>query len=111
MENKDAYDFLPATAFLPSEKRKQKMRQWVRDERIPWKDRYHGYLRSALWSQRRKQLFRKRGKICERCGKAKEHLHIHHLSYVRLGCEDDEDLKILCESCHILMHPRKRSCT
>ena len=31
-------------------------------------------------------------------------LHCHHLTYKRFGCEEENDLQILCESCHTKTH-------
>jgi hypothetical protein len=31
-------------------------------------------------------------------------LHVHHYTYERLGCERDEDLVTLCETCHSELH-------
>jgi 5-methylcytosine-specific restriction endonuclease McrA len=41
---------------------------------------------------------------CERCGKFKP-VDLHHLTYARLGHEEDGDLKLYCRDCHNLMHP------
>lgn len=42
---------------------------------------------------------------CEECGATDVALHVHHLTYVNLGDEKDEDLKVLCEPCHKSKHP------
>jgi len=36
---------------------------------------------------------------CAACGSESE-LHVHHTSYERLGNEADDDLQVLCASCH-----------
>lgn len=36
---------------------------------------------------------------CQRCP-SKRNLHVHHLSYERLGAEFDRDVEVLCENCH-----------
>lgn len=67
---------------------------------------YRKYLNSEEWRTRRKALLRERGRACERCAATKR-LHVHHLTYVRLGSELPSDLQILCADCHAEIH-RKR---
>lgn len=40
------------------------------------------------------------GKKCFACGSRRGPLHIHHLTYVRLGNEQLRDLRPLCVPCH-----------
>jgi hypothetical protein len=70
-----------------------------------WWRRYYAYINSPRWRGLKERLLRERGVNCERCGKFKP-LDLHHLTYVRLGNEDDEDLKLYCRDCHDLMHPQ-----
>ena len=38
-------------------------------------------------------------------------LEVHHLSYARLGHEHDEDLYVVCRSCHSDLHGYPRELT
>ena len=40
---------------------------------------------------------------CELCF-SPNHLHLHHLTYQRLGCERVDDVVLLCYTCHQLQH-------
>ena len=67
---------------------------------------YQAVLASARWKRLRARLLRERGERCERCrasftpGTGARHLSLHHLTYERLGHELDEDVQLLCETCH-----------
>jgi hypothetical protein len=64
---------------------------------------YAEYLKSKEWRDIRNRLLKERGFNCERCN-SKKNLQIHHLTYERLGFEEDNDLVILCEKCHKEVH-------
>lgn len=66
---------------------------------------YADYLRSDMWRWKRNKLFAMRGRKCEKCGETKL-LHIHHLTYERLGHERFTDLMILCSNCHKKVHKK-----
>ena len=66
-------------------------------------DEYRAYLRTERWRSRRDWALRQRGHHCEACGSAHA-LHVHHRSYDRLGDELLEDLRVLCDHCHALVH-------
>jgi len=65
-----------------------------------YREQYTDYIKSPEWRARRKQLFWKRGRSCERCKTSPRVLQVHHLTYERLGNERDNDLVILCIPCH-----------
>lgn len=44
---------------------------------------------------------------CEACGTARL-LHVHHRTYERFGQEHADDLSVLCEACHALVHDLHR---
>jgi 5-methylcytosine-specific restriction endonuclease McrA len=76
-------------------------------------EEYDTYLQSAHWQDFRKQVFAKQrerlGKnCCERCPKGGDDtkLHVHHLTYERLGKECFEDVQIICGECHDKEHGR-----
>lgn len=67
------------------------------------KEKYKKYITSKKWKEKKAQLFELRGKECEQCG-YKHRLHVHHLTYERLGEENLDDLQILCFQCHMSKH-------
>lgn len=65
---------------------------------------YREYLQSEHWMQfRAKILSRDHG--CRKCGSHKQ-LEVHHLTYDRLGEEQNTDVISLCHRCHKAMHRR-----
>lgn len=66
------------------------------------KDEYQKYLRSAHWLRFRAKV-RKHKKSCKNCG-SKKNLHVHHVSYARLGNERFSDVMMLCAICHTAHH-------
>jgi hypothetical protein len=41
-----------------------------------------------------------RCRLCFAAGTARSPLHVHHATYVRLGCEAPGDVTTLCAECH-----------
>lgn len=70
---------------------------------------YQDYLQSDEWKRRAKMLKQKVGWRCADCNRMmSEHkLHVHHLTYERLGNEAPGDLRVLCFQCHQKTHSRK----
>lgn len=68
---------------------------------------YLAYIDSLEWGKKREEAFLFHGRYCNSCGK-KDHLHIHHLTYVNLFNEKMEDLMVLCEWCHKGLHRSKK---
>lgn len=75
------------------------------------KTEYRQYIASAEWQERRKRfLVECSDGHCDRCRLPRwvailaydQDLHVHHLSYERVGQESDEDLQALCRRCHEL---------
>jgi hypothetical protein len=64
---------------------------------------YKNYLTSPDWRARRNARLHHARWCCERCGQ-RRHLHVHHRTYERLGCERLEDLEVLCLDCHEQTH-------
>lgn len=60
---------------------------------------YQDYLKTEHWQTTRKATLADRNYKCEKCGK-RGLLHVHHLTYKRLGDELPEDLQVLCPECH-----------
>jgi 5-methylcytosine-specific restriction endonuclease McrA len=79
---------------------------------------YDKYLETAHWQEFRKLIlerqFQRLGRNeCERCPPRKNsedgsgvELHVHHLTYERLGRELIEDVQIICRECHDREHGR-----
>ena len=85
------------------------MRTSTRRKRRP---AYDAYLASRSWRDRRKAWYAawitRRGTppaclVCDREWSLRTG-HLHHLSYMRLGDEEDEDLVPLCASHHRQLH-------
>ena len=75
---------------------------------VPQKRRfvdYFSYIQSIKWWRKAKGV-KERRKFCESCGTTTQ-LTVHHLTYIRLGKEKDEDLALLCWPCHEQQHPDK----
>lgn len=66
---------------------------------MQWFD-YNKYLASSAWRKRRKRLIADVAGCCQRCGKIRKSLEIHHLIYDRIGNELDADLMVVCSACH-----------
>ena len=60
---------------------------------------YEAYMHSQKWIDRKRRIFKKRGRVCQMCG-ATSGLEVHHKDYTRLGHEIDDDLLIVCRDCH-----------
>ena len=71
-----------------------------------WQYNYLDYIKSTPWKEKCKSIKLARGNKCQVCGSG-NNLQVHHNTYDRLGCEDDNDLVLLCKSCHFLFHRSK----
>lgn len=67
-------------------------------------DRYEHYIASAEWAARRQSHFNRWGNACKCCRKKSFSNNAHHLTYERLGFENDEDLMTLCGVHHQGVH-------
>lgn len=79
-----------------------------RDASIDESARYRGmpyehYLRTAHWRSIRNRALKLAGYQCERCHVGRD-LQVHHLTYDRLGAEQDDDLEVVCRGCHLGLH-------
>lgn len=79
------------------------------DQPLKRKD-YKHYIKSHDWEEvksrfRLSNLYR--DGHCFVCTNAGIEIHIHHLTYKRLGIERLRDLRILCAVCHAAAHTRK----
>ena len=67
---------------------------------------YKKQLLDSRWKKRRQQVFKWKGRACEKCG-ATTNLQVHHLRYVdgKYAWEYKmKDLMVLCGGCHEKMH-------
>lgn len=66
---------------------------------------YTAYINSSAW-ERKKAAFRETDEYTGRCYccKSFENIHIHHITYERLGDESMDDLVAVCRKCHRLIH-------
>lgn len=71
----------------------------------PGRVNYLSYMDSAAWRKKREERIAIDGGRCMDCG-ASGRLHVHHLSYRRLGYELMGDLVTVCHSCHETRHGR-----
>ncbi len=72
-------------------------------KKVKDKFEYLSYLQSDDWRRISSNLKVKRGLKCEQCGSDKN-LQTHHKTYDNLYDEAEEDLEVLCKSCHDGVH-------
>lgn len=80
-----------------------------RKTKAEWWEWYKFYLTSDKWYAFRSAVIAERGPLCQDCGMYDLAIHLHHLTYERVGNERREDVKLLCPSCHETAHGRKFS--
>jgi len=85
-----------------------------------WKGSYKQYLKSKQWRRIKYGYFlwlrhQNPGERlrCANCGKKmtkgnRQHFHVHHKTYERLGCERHSDLALLCKPCHKKEHDKEK---
>lgn len=61
-------------------------------------EEYKEYLRSAHWRERRLEFLDYNNWECEICGNRAN--QVHHLNYDCLYEEEDDDVEVVCWSCH-----------
>lgn len=64
---------------------------------------YARYLRSPHWLNLAAECKRRAGYKCARCG-SRYRLHVHHLTYERVGAELLSDIECRCRKCHRAGH-------
>ncbi|MDF2530707.1 MAG: hypothetical protein K0Q65_288 [Clostridia bacterium] len=66
---------------------------------------YNQYLKTYHWELARSAVLKRDENRCADCGKLKdESLEVHHVTYIRRGKENLEDLMTLCKDCHQERH-------
>ena len=63
---------------------------------------YSRYLRSPEWKELRSRILALAKWRCHECGAYAT--EVHHLTYVNVGNESEEDLQALCRRCHQHVH-------
>jgi hypothetical protein len=76
------------------------------ERRQKWWNDYQIYQTSDVWKTRVASVMRRANGICERCRQQKP-VHVHHLTYERVGEDALEDLQALCFDCHDDAHEGK----
>ena len=71
-----------------------------------YSEQYVKYLSSPEWKAKKREVYKARGYRCEHCKATAVQLHVHHLTYIRLGHEKLADLAIVCRPCHNKAHAR-----
>lgn len=74
-----------------------------------WRCARAWYMNSSVWKEKRKERLELDGHRCVDCG-ATEKLMAHHLTYVRIGQEEMDDLITLCKHCHPKRPKSKETC-
>jgi 5-methylcytosine-specific restriction endonuclease McrA len=64
--------------------------------------RYIEYLQSDEWARKRDRILRRDRNRCRKCGSPAD--DVHHKTYERIYCEDDDDLISICRTCHRYEH-------
>ena len=105
---------MPPTRF-PSKKLFREFWQWRGlpepprahvDDLVPEKQdvAYSDYLKTSHWEATRKDAIERAGHKCQLCGKDGGALNVHHNNYDHLWQETEQDLIVLCRSCHSKYH-------
>jgi len=72
---------------------------------------YASYLATGHWRALRRDALERAGRRCTSCGFDPQGmidlLEVHQRTYERLGCEQPDDLVVLCRACHAGEHPDK----
>ena len=67
------------------------------------KKKYHLYLGTKEWKDRRAKVLRRANNLCEGCGD-RTATEVHHLTYANVGDELLFQLVALCSPCHSKLH-------
>ena len=68
-----------------------------------YREKYHNYLKSDEWQEKRLTVLKKAAFICRDCRKNKA-TEVHHETYKRVFNERINDLTALCYKCHRKRH-------
>ncbi len=65
---------------------------------------YEEYLQTPEWEEIHKAALTRAGKRCQVCNTNDGSLSAYHTTFESLGCEQENDLIVLCEGCYDLFH-------
>ncbi len=65
---------------------------------------YKKYLLTEHWQKIREKILKRENYTCQKCRTKGGVLHVHHNTYEHRGYEYDEDLQVLCRTCHQEYH-------
>jgi 5-methylcytosine-specific restriction endonuclease McrA len=91
-----------SAAFLRERRAQKASHQSTSQQRT---SEYEAHIKSKKWRAFCAEIRKSRGDACEKCRGTKE-LHVHHLTYERLGDELPSDVQLLCRACHEKVHGR-----
>ncbi len=83
--------------------------RWVEVALAKWVNctNYDDYMRSFIWRSKRWRALERAKFACQVCNTDKN-LHVHHREYaLPYGTEPDDDLTVLCKTCHERYHKEK----
>jgi hypothetical protein len=95
---------------LAAKRAKTKRKQRAQKSKVIKKVRviYAEYIISEKWKRKREKALKHHGYFCRVCNSV-HNLTVHHLTYVRLGREQMNDLTVLCWGCHKQHHEDLKS--
>lgn len=108
---KSCLDGQRATPFDVEAENATRQRVWEARGR-EWRSRYETHLRSDKWRELCRQVKKRDRNLCQECLRASVRtvgVHVHHLTYERMGDELLADLVLLCLDCHEDIHPHMRN--
>jgi len=70
---------------------------------IAWWRQYEAYLASPEWRVKREAVLSRCNRVCQVCEKSPA-TEVHHVTYDRVGEEQDGDLMGVCRTCHEAIH-------
>lgn len=76
------------------------------------KEEYAELLKRPEWKAVRLRILERDNYTCQKCGKKRKYLQVHHLRYPKSGIpweSPDEDLVTLCMFCHEMEHAIKNT--
>ena len=85
---------------------KKKYREKNRDKILAYNRKIRKQGLSPLKSKQKAEIYKRKGKICNRCGKTND-LCIHHIKPLRKrGNNLFSNLMVLCNKCHVEWHKK-----
>jgi hypothetical protein len=74
-------------------------------------DSFYKQYKHPNWQKKRLECLELSNFTCQSCGSTDDTLHVHHKKYVRgrmVWEYEHNELEVLCEACHALVHDAKR---